>query len=144
VASVGLRTALQDLLANFVMLGDDAPRFTGVRLTLEEAVEEADRTCQIVRMSPKLGAANRRRRSLNEAGKIKNLFQGKNPRSGKVLYAGDRMVKDTGLVTIQIHRIDLTTDDGTDEGRDICAVDVPVLAIYIPNELQERVLVQPS
>ena len=132
--------ALEGLLSNFVMWGDDAAPFTALRVMLEEAGAEA--ACDVVLMSPNMVDPPRRRRSLRENGKIKNLFQGQNPKSGKIKYGGDRKARDLDVVTIQIHRVDLTKDNGTDEGGVVITTDVPVLAVSVPTGLQQRVLVQ--
>jgi hypothetical protein len=140
IARVGLRVLLDDFLTNFVMWGDDSPLFTAVRLIAEEAADSAD--AAVVLMSPGMTDPPRRRRTLADTGKIKNLFQGQNPRSGVITYGGDRKARVSDMVTLQVHRLDLTADDGTDEGSVVTLTDVPVLAISIPPELQERVLVQ--
>lgn len=140
VAHTTVGEALERLLSNFVMWGDDAGPFTALRVMLEEA--GVDAACEIVLMSPNMVDPPRRHRSLRESGKIKNLFQGQNPKSGRIRYVGDRKVRGSDAVTIQIHRVDLTKDDGTDEGGTVVTTDVPVLAVSVPAELQQRVLVQ--
>ena len=138
VASSTVGEAIEAMLSRYAMWGDDSAGFTALRVLLEE---HADEPCAVVLMSPGMATPRRRRRSLAD-GRIKNLFQGQNPRSGTITYVGDRRVREEDEVTIQIHRLDLTVDDGTDEGREVILEDVPVLAIAVPQYLQERVIVE--
>lgn len=143
VATVPLKLVLSDCLANYVMWGEDATRFTGVRVMLEEAESESASgglMCDVVEMAPEL--ERRRRRTLNSDGRVKNLFQGQNPRTGTVVYGGDRAVRRSDVIALQLHRVDFTEDDGSDEGSMVVLEDVPVLAISIPLALQSRVLVE--
>ncbi len=69
---------------------------------------------------------------------IQELFQGKNPRTGEVIYPGDREIKNNNLVSIQIHRLHLKDGEGNDifdEDGNLKYVDVPTLAIWIPEHI---------
>lgn len=140
IARTDVDSVLRGLLTGFVMWGDDTPAFTALRVMLEEAGTAED--CDVVLISPHMVSPPRRRRSLGENGKIKNLFQGQNPKSGRLLYVGDRRVRREGTLTVQIHRLDLHAYDGTDEGGGLVATDVPVLALYVPEGLRSRVVIQ--
>lgn len=135
---IDLNIGLDSLLKDFVMTEDDAIEFAALRVLLAVAADEGQETCRVHMMSGH--STRRRRRSLNEAGRIKNLFQGANANTG---YDGDRAVRSDD-VTVQIHRLDLMTDDGTDEGTSgrVVASDVPVLAVWVPERLDTSVIVQ--
>ena len=55
-----------------------------------------------------ISSGEQRERSTNELGKIKNLFQGKNP---KTEYPGDRKYFSKELVTIQIHNLKIKSSN---------------------------------
>jgi hypothetical protein len=67
-----------------------------------------------------------RTRRLNRNDEIQQLFQGRNPRTGEVIYPGDSEIKDENLLTIQIHLLNL---------RDTDFQNVPTLAIWIPEHM---------
>ena len=53
-----------------------------------------------------------RRRSVDRNGEIKNLFQGKNPRSGPIVYPGDREIRASSGLTVQIHTLSVREEQG--------------------------------
>lgn len=69
---------------------------------------------------------NARIRRLNNNDEIQQLFQGRNPRVGEVIYPGDFEIKENNQLTIQIHLLDL---------RDTEFDNVPTLAIWIPERI---------
>lgn len=92
---------------------------------------------------------NIRDRRLHENGSntIKQLFQGKNPKSGEVIYPGDHEIKNENLVTMQIHRLHLNDADGNniiDENGSILYDDVPSIAIWFPENIGKDILRQPD
>lgn len=92
---------------------------------------------------------NIRDRRLHENGSntIKQLFQGKNPKSGEVIYPGDREIKNENLVTIQIHRLHLNDADGNniiDENGSILYDDVPTIAIWFAENIGKDIIRQPD
>lgn len=129
---------LSELLTPFITWGDDVASFTALRALLDEA--GGGLPCSIVHMSAFLPQGTRRQRSMSD-GKIKNLFQGRNPKSGIPTYLGDRQVHRDDVITIQVHVCDLTEDDGTDEGDAVVFSNVPVIAAWLPSHLIERILV---
>lgn len=139
VAEVSLSEVLEYLLEDFVMTDEDAVEFAALRVLLAVADDQGDETCRVHRMMAK--SPKPRMRSLDPSGKIKNLFQGSNKKTG---YDGDRLVRAEDRVTIQIHRLELRGDDSTDEGEaaDLFASDVPVLAVWVPERFDTSVIVQ--
>lgn len=92
---------------------------------------------------------NIRDRRLHENGSntLKQLFQGKNPKSGDVIYPGDREIKNENLVTIQIHRLHLKDVDGNnivDENGSTLYDDVPTIAIWFPENIGKDIIRQPD
>lgn len=92
---------------------------------------------------------NIRERRLNENGSntIKQLFQGKNPKTGEVIYPGDREIKNENLITIQIHRLHLKDMDGNDivdEAGNVLYDDVPTIAIWVPEAIGQDIIQQPD
>jgi len=88
-----------------------------------------------------------RNRRLNENGSntIKQLFQGKNPKTGEVVYPGDREIRNESLVSIQIHRLHLNDSDGNniiDENGNILYDDVPTIAIWFPENIGKDIIRQ--
>jgi hypothetical protein len=133
VADLGVKELLESLLASYVMTGDDSTAFVALQLALKAISDgTGDEIAVVYRMAAE--SPDRRRRSLNDASRIKNLFQGSNAATG---YPGDRKILDRDRVTVQIHRIDLGADDGTDEGSAgrLLLEDVPVLAFHLPERL---------
>lgn len=128
---ISLQMVIEQLLVGVRITGTvDSQRNTGLLLQLSKALEDnPDEICTIYRMSPKTS----RSRTIDENGKIKELFQGEAPvdppeRRGEI-YPGDRAIHDNDNVTVQIHILELMRDD-----QKICQ-NVPVLAVWIPERL---------
>lgn len=71
------------------------------------------------------GNPRTRRLKKNE---IQQLFQGKNPRTGEVIYPGDEKIKSEDSVTVQIHNLDL---------RDTELENIITIAVWIPARLSQ-------
>jgi hypothetical protein len=140
-AEVPLEEVLEGLLEEFVMTDDDAVGFAAVRVLLAVAQDQRDEVCRVHQMMAH--SQTRRRRGLDRDYRIKNLFQGSNAATG---YPGDREVKAEDQITVQIHRLELRGDDGTDDGSSaqVVADDVPVLAIWVPQRLDTSLILQRS
>lgn len=129
--NVPLQGVLEQLLVNLRITGTtDSQRYTGLLLQLSRALENApDEECVVYRMSP----AARRQRGVDENGEVTNLFQGQAPvnppeRRGEI-YPGDRAIREDGIVTIQIHTLDLT------QNNNVIKENVPVIAVWVPARL---------
>lgn len=77
--------------------------------------------CPIYKMRP----SQSWNRTVDDNGKVLQLFQGANPSSN---YRGDREIRVNDQISVQIHRLNLTRKDN---GQRV-ASNVPVLAIWIP------------
>jgi hypothetical protein len=130
---VFLRTVLEELLVLIRITGTtDSQRYTGLLLQLSKALEDdPEEVCTVYRMSP----AVRRERTIDDSGEVSNLFQGQAPvsppeRRGEV-YPGDREIRNSNVVTVQIHSLNLTRARGSD----VIKEDVPVIAVWVPGRL---------
>ncbi len=133
--SVPLAQVLRDFLVEFAFIGDhDAKGSMAALCRISDHVaDHPGAICTIVQMD-----ANRdrlRRRTARDDDEEIDLQQGRDPKGRS--YPGDAAVRDTGRVTIQIHRVDIDLSDGRTEGN------VAALAIYIPPEMTGDVLVSP-
>lgn len=115
---------------------DDNLQHSALLLGLERLVtEEPDMRCSFYALSgPWSGISALRTLSDKSPPKIKNLFQGKNPKTN---YPGARALISNETVTFQLHRYDIQT---ADKKRMIS--DVPILAVHVPDHLMERVWVE--
>ena len=98
---------------------------------LEEHPEDE---CLIYLMSANsLEDWKRRTRRLDRNDEIQQLFQGRNPRTGEIIYPGDSEIKNENILTIQIHLLDL---------RDTIYTSVPTIAIWIPETIGRDIIRQ--
>lgn len=92
-----------------------------------------------------------RKRRLRANDEVQQYFQGPNPaRQGFArgeIYAGDRSIRDTERLTIQIHRLELTDENDnpiTDSDGQIVYQDVPSITIWIPESIGKDIVRQPA
>ncbi len=106
----------------------DSVAFTGLMLQLKTYLDDhPGESAVIYRMT----GGRDRVRNLNQNDKIDNLFQGKNPLHGPVIYPGDRKICDESLLTVQIHMLRV---DGA-------ASHVAAVAVRLPDSMSRGVLV---
>lgn len=115
----------------------DTREITGVLLQLSHALERnPDEQCVAYLMSPNF----RRRRAIDDNGRIRNLFQGAAPVNPPDLrgsiYPGDLAIHEPEDVTVQIHFVELS------QNREIVAENVPVIALWIPRRMKLSWLAQ--
>lgn len=77
-----------------------------------------------------IAKGNRRTRRLKKD-EIQQLFQGKNPRTGEVIYPGDEKIKFKDSVTVQIHNLDF---------RDTNFKNIVTIAVWIPSRLSQSLI----
>lgn len=137
---IPLQQVVESLLLKFRIVDtNDSHRYTGMLLQLSHALaNDPNETCTIFRMSPN----HPRKRRVKNNGSISELFQGQFPvepveKRGEV-YPGDRYIRDTDKVTLQIHQLVLNDESET------VAENVPVIAIWIPNRLGVGWVIQPQ
>lgn len=155
VAEFPLSECLKNLLNRLKFTREsDSQTFSSLRGVIGMYLQDnSDERCLVYVISSKIEngqvAQNIRERRLNENGSntIKQLFQGKNPKSGEVIYPGDRDIKNENMVTIQIHRLRLKDTVGNnivDENGSTLYEDVPTIAIWFPENIGKDIIRQPD
>lgn len=133
--NISLKSAYEDLLIQLRMTRlNDSQRFTGVLLQLINHIDEyPNAKCTIYLMS----AGNPRKRTANDNDEIPNLFQGRNPLSGKAIYPGDRKIYNPNNLTIQVHILRIESSD-----RSRVYESIPAIAVRIPKNMSFDWVVQ--
>lgn len=129
--NVPLALVADQLLVPFRLAGpQDSQRNTALLLLISRVLEHSpDETCSVFQMSG--GQSRNRRRRLD--GSIPNLFQGAAPSVGDAvgsIYPGDRHIHEPDRLSIQLHRLNLTDNEGN-----IIAEDVFLIAVHVPGNL---------
>lgn len=136
VAQLSLRDCLEQLLNKLKFTREsDSGTYSSLRGVLKRFIEDnPNEQCLIYLMSANsLTDWKRRIRRLDRNDEIQQLFQGRNPRTGEVIYPGDSEIKNNSLLTIQIHLLDL---------RDTDFISVPTLAVWIPERIGQDIIRQ--
>lgn len=155
IANIPLKICLTHLLNLLKFTREsDSQTFSSLRGVIGVYLKDnANENCFVYIMSSAIEnnsvKQNIRDRRLNKNGSntIKQLFQGKNPKSGEVIYPGDREIKNASLVTVQIHRLHLKDMDGNnivDESGNVLYEDVPTIAIWFPEQIGKDIVRQPD
>ena len=131
-----LQNVYEELLVPFrVKQFGDSNVFTKVCLQIKEYLKSCPKApCTVYHISQGIP----RKRSVNRNNEILRFFQGRNPTKGPVVYPGDRDIKSSSGVTVQIHNLNILRD-----GEEIFQ-DVPVLAVWLPKEVALDLLEQPQ
>ncbi|MGN6110785.1 MAG: Z1 domain-containing protein [Kofleriaceae bacterium] len=126
VAEVPLKQLYSDLLVSFDVRGADVPAWYGQLVTIGDIMDaNHGATAVVVRMEG--SQQGFRLRSEDKSREI-TLHQGRSSSKDKQgKYPGDKEMKDSGRVTVQIHWVNV---EGGAQG-------VAGLAIYIPSELRK-------
>jgi hypothetical protein len=137
VCRVSLREALVSLLTQLRVVGaHDSLRYTGLLLQVSRYLEiNPDAMCTVYRIRPDIATT----RGIDENMEISQLFQGAYPVSTKDVYPGDRAIRTTGELTVQLHTLQLYV--GNDRGT-IVATDVPTIAVWVPAEYNASWIIQ--
>ena len=157
-AEITISATLQYLLNRLKFTKEtDSQTFSSLRgLLNSHLIENPTETCLIYGISAeKVGdeiIQTIRKRRLNANDEIQQLFQGEQPtKNGKFLkgevYPGDRNIKDTDKLTIQIHRLrlaDINGDAILDDNENPIYEDVPSIAIWIPESIGKDIIRQPE
>jgi hypothetical protein len=128
--ALSLRTVFEQLLLGIRMTRvGDSMRYYGVLMQISAWLEvHPDAMCDVYRMRPTESTF----RSVNTSDDMRNLHQGPGGN-----YPGDLHIKAATGVSVQLHFVEIRDSAGTS-----IANDVPVLAIWIPNELSRPFLIQ--
>lgn len=136
VARISLQDCLDNLLNNLRFTREsDSATYSSLRGILKRHLkEDSNYKCLVYLMSANsLEDWKKRTRRLNGNDEIQQLFQGRNPRTGDVIYPGDSEIKNDDILTIQIHLLDL---------RSTPFISVPTLAIWIPEKIGRDIIRQ--
>jgi len=136
VARISMRDCLEHLLNKLKFTREsDSATYSSLRGILKRYLDEhPDDICLVYLMSSNnLENWTSRTRRLDRNDEIQQLFQGRNPRIGEVVYPGDSEIKDENILSIQIHLLDLRDTDFTN---------VPTLAIWIPEHIGRDIIRQ--
>lgn len=155
VATLSVNDCLLHLLNRLKFTREsDSQTFSSLRGVIGMYLQDhPNENCLVYLMSSKLDHGqyhqNVRVRRLHENGSntIRQLFQGKNPKTGQVIYPGDREINDRNLLTVQIHRLHLKDMDGNDildEQGNVLYSDVPTIAIWFPESIGKDIIRQPD
>lgn len=136
VAQLSMKECLEHLLNKLKFTREsDSATYSSLRGILKRFAEDnPNEQCLVYLMSANsLTDWKRRTRRLDRNNEIQQLFQGRNPRTGEVIYPGDSEIRNENLLTIQIHLLDLRDTDFTS---------VPTLAVWIPERIGQDIIRQ--
>lgn len=136
VARITIKECLEHLLNKLRFTREsDSATYSSLRGILKGYIQEHPYEESLVYLmsANSIDTWTGRARRLDRNQEILQLFQGKNPRSGEVIYPGDSEIKDENLLTIQIHLLNI---------RDTEFVRVPTLAIWIPEHIGTDIIRQ--
>ncbi len=136
VAQISLKDCLENLLNKLKFTRDsDSSTYSSLRGILKRYLEQnPNEVCLIYLMSVSdIKDWKPRIRRLDRNDEIQQLFQGKNPRTGEVIYPGDSEIKNENILSVQIHLLNI---------RDTDYVNVPTLAIWIPEAIGRDIIRQ--
>ncbi|MFD2568681.1 Z1 domain-containing protein [Pseudotenacibaculum haliotis] len=129
LAKISLKDVYEDLISKLKYTRQsDSSAYTSLKAVIALYLDEFPPEESYIYLMKK---GDIRRRRLNNKGEILNLFQGKNPRTGEIIYPGDDRIKQENHVTIQIHNLELKDTDYKN---------VISLAIWIPDRLSKSLV----
>ena len=137
--SIPLARVLENLLVPLWFSWRDAPDFSAVELAIQwHLTRNPQATASVYRMAAyrePLPGGGRRRRQINDDGRLANLFQGAAPvepeRLRGSVYPGDLRIHAEKALTVQIHDLDLT-----DEARQPLKGHIPAVAVWVPGAMR--------
>jgi len=158
VAEIPLRDGMKFLLNKLKFTREsDSQTYSSLRGVINRYVEEnPNENCLVYFMSSKVESNHilqtTRKRRLNQNDGVQQLFQGEQPtsngkfRKGEV-YPGDRNIRNENMVSIQIHRLNLTDTNGNeiiDENGSPLYEDLANIAVWIPETIGKDIIRQPD
>lgn len=156
-AKIPIKSTLENLLGKLKFTKEsDSQTFSSLQgLLTSYSNENPDEECLVYIMSAeKVGdeiLQPIRKRRLKANDEVQQYFQGPNPAKkgferGEI-YAGDRSIRDTEKLTIQIHKLQLVDEndnDILDTNGNIIYQDVPSITIWIPESIGKDIIRQPD
>ena len=137
-ADISLKDVYEELLVPYqVKRPVDLQTFEQLRSEIHTYLESHPTAlCKVYHMSK----GSLRDRSLSEKeeteAELLGLFQGSSSKEGTVIYPGDRNKKTSGCLTVQIHNFKILKE------KIELYSNVPVLTVWLPNEMSQDWLVQ--
>lgn len=131
---VSLDLAYSELLSRLQLSNrNEWQRYAGMLKQVSDYLEDyGDEECTVFLMS----RGTLRVRSVDGSGEIPTLFQGPNPDRTGEYYPGDRQIRASEGLTIQIHNLTVRQDGN------LVADNVPAIAVWVPNSMSQPWLVQ--
>ena len=128
IAKIPLKDLFTELLNELKFTRQtDSTTYTNLKSVIDLYTDEFPPEDSFVYLTAK---GNPRTRRLKKD-EIQQLFQGKNPRTGEVIYPGDEKIKSEDSVTVQIHNLDF---------RDTDYENVATIAVWIPARLSQSLI----
>lgn len=133
VCQISVRQAFDDYLMKLKFTRDsDSVGFTALKSVILRYLEEYPNSEATIFLMKK---GEIRERQLTKKDEIQQLFQGKNPRTGEVIYPGDSEIKDFASLTIQIHNLNLINRDTGEIFENVYTI-----AVWIPEEMNKSII----
>lgn len=128
-----VRQTFDDYLMKLKFTRDsDSIGFTALKSVILRYLEEHENSEATIYLMKK---GEIRERQLTKKDEIQQLFQGKNPRTGEVIYPGDSEIKDFVNLTIQIHNLNLINRETGEVFENIYTI-----AVWIPEEINKSII----
>ncbi len=128
VAKLPLKDLFKELLNELKFTRQtDSATYTNLKSVIDLYTDEFPPEDSFVYI---INKGNPRTRRLKKD-EIQQLFQGKNPRTGDVIYPGDEKIKSDDSVTVQIHNLDF---------RDTEYSNIITIAVWIPARLSQSLI----
>lgn len=133
-AELALREVFENFVVDYQCFENDVPGWLGVAMWLGQLLKrDPEARCVVYAMG---GTKTVRRRGEHkERAQVAQLFEGRRAKGGSGKYPGDAAFRDPTVVSLQLHRLDVTENGSGDKDQPI-ASDVRAVAIHFPDNAQ--------
>jgi hypothetical protein len=126
-ATMSLDLVFDKLLIDYELFGPDAINWTGVLIWVSELRKRRPgATCCVVHVNG--GEERSRSEESGTQGKIAQLFEGRRDKSGE---GGDNVLRETDLLTVQVHQLAITREK-------VVMANAPAIAVHFPNDFKPQ------
>lgn len=133
VCQISVRQAFDDYLMKLKFTRDsDSVGFTVLNSVISRYLEEYPNSKATIYLMKK---GETRERQLTKKDEIQQLFQGRNPRTGEVIYPGDSEIRNFTNLTIQIHNLNLIERETGEIFENVYTI-----AVWIPEEMNKSII----
>lgn len=130
---IDLKQAFDDFLMKLKFTRDtDSAEFTSLKNVVLRYLDSGTDSKAVIYLMSK---GQHRNRGLTRKDEILQLFQGKNPKTGEVIYPGDSEIRDYNNLTIQIHNLSLENKETGEPPKNVYTI-----AVWIPDTIGETVI----